>query len=210
MENVKSLKNLSAKMLKIMADVEYIQKTGVNQFHRYKYATESDVSKSFSKAMRENNVFMFSSVLDRQCNSYKTRGNKDAFLVTIKLEVTFVDAESGESFTSIFYGDGSDSDDKGVYKAITGAQKYALMKTFMVETGDDPERDNIELLKKDPEIDKEALMKSLESKANNGTEAFRHAWKNLTEQERLVAREKTEFFKTTANKADSLLQNKAS
>ncbi len=29
--------------------------------------------------------------------------------------------------------------DKGTYKAITGATKYALMKTFLLETGDDPE-----------------------------------------------------------------------
>ena len=29
--------------------------------------------------------------------------------------------------------------DKGIYKAITGANKYALLKTFLLETGDDPE-----------------------------------------------------------------------
>ena len=51
-----------------------------------------------------------------------------SFLVTVKIQVTFVDADSGERFSSNFYGDGSDHDDKGVYKAITGALKYALMK----------------------------------------------------------------------------------
>jgi hypothetical protein len=29
--------------------------------------------------------------------------------------------------------------DKGIYKAITGANKYALLKPFLLETGDDPE-----------------------------------------------------------------------
>ena len=29
--------------------------------------------------------------------------------------------------------------DKGIYKAITGANKYALLKTFLLEKGDDPE-----------------------------------------------------------------------
>lgn len=137
-----SLKNLAMKMIKIMQDVEYIQKTGFNSFHKYKYATDSDVAAAFSKAMRKHNVFMFSSILERSCDRYMTRGNKETFLITVKLEVTFVDADSGEQFTGTYFGDGSDSDDKGVYKAMTGAQKYALMKTFLVETGDDPERDN--------------------------------------------------------------------
>jgi hypothetical protein len=30
--------------------------------------------------------------------------------------------------------------DKGVYKAITGANKYVLFKLFQIETGDDPEQ----------------------------------------------------------------------
>ena len=31
--------------------------------------------------------------------------------------------------------------DKGVYKAITGANKYLLFKLFQIETGDDPENE---------------------------------------------------------------------
>ena len=31
--------------------------------------------------------------------------------------------------------------DKGVYKALTGANKYLLFKLFQIETGDDPEKD---------------------------------------------------------------------
>lgn len=39
-------------------------------------------------------------------------------------------------------GSGSTSDDKGSYKAMTGAFKYALRQTFRVPTGDDPEKVN--------------------------------------------------------------------
>ena len=38
-------------------------------------------------------------------------------------------------------GSGQDAGDKGIFKAISGAQKYALMKAFMIPTGDDPEQD---------------------------------------------------------------------
>ncbi len=133
------IKNLALKMVKIMDDVSYIQKSGYNSFHKYKYATDADVASAFSEALKNNKVCMFSSVVDRTSQVYQTRGNKNAFLVTVKIELTFVDADSGESFTVSCYGDGSDADDKAIYKAITGAQKYALLKTFLVATGDDPE-----------------------------------------------------------------------
>jgi hypothetical protein len=135
-------KAIATKMLAIMNEVQYIQKTGHNKFHNYKYAKESDISEAFSKALIKHKVFMFSSIVDYGCKAYETKKGEHRFLVTTKLNVKFVDADSGESFESVFYGDGADSDDKGVYKAITGAQKYALLKTFMVSTGDDPEQDD--------------------------------------------------------------------
>jgi len=142
---VKSLKTLATKMIAIMDDVSYIQKTGYNKFQNYKYAKESDIASAFSTAMKKHNVFMFTSILSRECTPYQTerqvKTGENTFLVTVQIQVTFVDAESGESFSGVFFGDGSDKGDKAVYKAITGAQKYALMKTFLCETGDDPERD---------------------------------------------------------------------
>lgn len=145
MEEEKSLKNLAAKMIAIMNDVGYVQKTGYNSFYRYKYATESDIAAAYASAMKKHKVFMFTSILSRECTAFQTdkqiKTGDSTFLITVKLQITFVDAESGERFTGIFFGDGSDKGDKGVYKAITGAQKYALLKTFLCETGDDPERD---------------------------------------------------------------------
>ena len=198
------LKNLATKMIHIMSDVEYIQKTGFNQFHEYKYATEADVAAAFAKAMQKHNVFMFSSILERHCQSYQTRGNKESFLITVKLQVTFVDAVSGEIFTGIFFGDGSDPDDKGIYKAITGAQKYALMKTFLAETGDDPERDDVTPPPK-PVIDKSQLITALEAKARQGTEVFRAEWRLLTQEQRDAVRDHTGVFQQLASQADQSL-----
>ena len=158
------MKNLAAKMIKIMEDVSYIQKKGFNAFQKYKYATESDVSTAFAESFKKNNVCMLTSVVERNCDTYKTAQGKDSFIVSVKMEVTFIDADSGESFTGTFFGDGTDSGDKGVYKAITGAQKYALMKTFMVSTGDDPECDHKEANYK-PEKDEKlmSVLKLIES-----------------------------------------------
>ena len=36
-------------------------------------------------------------------------------------------------------GEGADPGDKAPYKALTGALKYALLQSFLLATGDDPE-----------------------------------------------------------------------
>ena len=41
--------------------------------------------------------------------------------------------------------------DKGLYKAITGANKYFLFKLFQIETGDDPERDTAPVAQEAPQ-----------------------------------------------------------
>ena len=57
--------------------------------------------------------------------------------------------------------EGADSKDKGGFKAYTGALKYYLANTFMVATGDDPERDD-----RKPEEKKSEEKKPKELKAS--------------------------------------------
>jgi hypothetical protein len=47
-----------------------------------------------------------------------------------------------EFIETISYGDGIDSGDKAPGKAMTYSDKYALMKTYKIETGEDPDNDN--------------------------------------------------------------------
>jgi hypothetical protein len=44
-----------------------------------------------------------------------------------------------DRFTSEGFGYGTDNSDKGVGKSFSYAVKYALLKTFMIESGDDEE-----------------------------------------------------------------------
>src|SRR6202045_3796544 len=52
---------------------------------------------------------------------------------------TFIDVDTGEEITAKVAGQGLDSGDKAPYKAMTGALKYALLQSFLIATGDDPE-----------------------------------------------------------------------
>jgi len=52
---------------------------------------------------------------------------------------TFTDENSPEEITARVAGEGLDVGDKSSYKAMTGALKYALLQSFLLATGDDPE-----------------------------------------------------------------------
>ncbi|WP_233711134.1 ERF family protein [Lederbergia citrisecunda] len=134
-------KTLVKKLAEVMQEVKYIQKRGHNKFHNYKYATESDVSEKVREELAARNIMMIPNVVSHSNREHINAKGKTEYIATIMMEFRFIDGDSGEEITFHSIGEGQDAGDKAVYKAITGAQKYALMKAFMIPTGDDPEAD---------------------------------------------------------------------
>lgn len=125
-----------AKWAELVGEVGYIQKTGDNTFHKYRYTTEGDFLDAVRPVMvRLGLVFYPSKAEVIPTSSTST-------LITIKYVYTLVDSESGESVDMEVVAQGSDSQDKGAYKAATGARKYALRQLILAGTGDDPEEDD--------------------------------------------------------------------
>jgi hypothetical protein len=137
-----SEKTLVKKLAKVMTEVKYIEKKGYNKFNNYKYATESDVAEKVREVLAEQNVIMLPDVVEHTTREHVNRKGNTEYIATVKVKFTFFDGDSGEELAIHSAGEGQDAGDKAVYKAITGAQKYALMKAFMIPTGDDPEADN--------------------------------------------------------------------
>lgn len=135
-------KTLVKKLSEVMKQVKYIEKKGFNKFHQYKYATESDVAEKVREVLAEQNVMMIPSLVQHSMREHINAKGKTEYIVAVDMEFKFYDGDSGEEITFHMSGEGQDAGDKGIYKAITGAQKYALMKVFMIPTGDDPEADN--------------------------------------------------------------------
>ncbi|MBT2215871.1 ERF family protein [Virgibacillus dakarensis] len=137
-----SEKTLVKKLVKVMKEVQYIEKRGFNKFNNYKYATESDVAEKVREVLAEQNVIMLPDVTEHTTREHVNRKGNTEYIATVKVKFTFIDGDSGEELSIHSAGEGQDAGDKAVYKAITGAQKYALMKAFMIPTGDDPEADD--------------------------------------------------------------------
>jgi len=60
-------------------------------------------------------------------------------MARVVMSYTFSDVDSDEEIVAKVAGQGLDSGDKAPYKAMTGALKYALLQSFLLATGDDPE-----------------------------------------------------------------------
>jgi hypothetical protein len=132
---------LVKKLAKVMQQVKYIEKKGTNKFHNYKYATESDVAEKVREVLAEESVMMIPNMKEHSVRTHITAKEKTEYIATVLIEFTFMDGDTGETLSFCMAGEGQDAGDKAYYKAITGAQKYALMKAFMIPTGDDPEGD---------------------------------------------------------------------
>lgn len=135
-------KKLVKKLAHVMKQVKHIEKKGYNSFNNYKYATESDVAEKVREVLAEQDVIMLPDVVEHTTREHVNRKGNTEYIATVKVKFTFIDGETGEELSIHSSGEGQDAGDKAVYKAITGAQKYALMKAFMIPTGDDPEGDN--------------------------------------------------------------------
>ena len=133
--------SLARKLAWVMDQAGYVQKRGWNDFHKYHYVTEGDLVSTIRPLLAKIGVIIIPSVVEevRYPDAIQERNGMSS-LTSVTVQYTVTDGK--ETITFRMPGHGADKGDKGVYKAITGSMKYALMKLFMVETGDDPERDN--------------------------------------------------------------------
>ena len=138
------MKNILEKMHAIMKDLDYIQKDKTNSGQGYRYASESAIKAAVhSSLVKHRVVFQLSGSEPRhESHVLRTKSGETAILLTtIACTYRFWDVDSGECLEGPMPGTGVDNGDKGVYKAITGSLKYALMSNLVIETGDDPEED---------------------------------------------------------------------
>lgn len=153
MADAKGSTPLFAKLARILGEIGRVAKNGRNDHHGYDYVTEADLVEAVRGKLSEAGIAYFFSVVEvstrdvetviqnKKTESWDRIPAKAGAITTVLVEATFADSDSGETFSVQGAGQGQDAGDKGVYKALTGAQKYILMKTFLIATGDDPEGD---------------------------------------------------------------------
>jgi hypothetical protein len=122
-----------------MAEVRGVKKTGYNSAQGYRYASDADLLGPLQESMSRHGLMIHPGNVDLTQHPWPTKDGKPATLVTVVVTYWLRHA-SGESVQVQAPGQGWDFNDKGAYKAMTGAFKYMLRQTFAVPTGDDAER----------------------------------------------------------------------
>lgn len=129
------------KLHKAQASVSGIEKTGRNSHFNYDFFEEREVLRVAREALSDAGLVFFYSVDDVSDRAVTTSKGREELLTDVRMTCTIFDAEGGESVTGKAIGRGQDGQDKGVNKAIVAGLKYWLLKTLMIPTGDDTERD---------------------------------------------------------------------
>lgn len=140
--------NIYEKLLNITNEIKNVNKNlevGVGK-NSYKAVGEADVLSAVKELEAKYKIYSYPckrEVIDRailetekEYNGQITRGNQ----VFMRIETTyrFVNVDNPqETIDIITYGDGVDTQDKAPGKAMTYADKYALLKAYKIITGDD-------------------------------------------------------------------------
>jgi len=134
--------NLAKKIRAVQQGAANIPKNGYNDFHKYKYVLAADAVDAIRKMCVEQGlVFAAIGIVDTKlvAKIASDRG-KESLVWETTIRYLITDPDSGESVTFDWRGHGADPMDKGIFKAMTGTLKYALMQFFMVAGEDsDPE-----------------------------------------------------------------------
>ena len=136
------MKAIAKKLVRVMADCAYVQKSGTNDFHRYKYATAADVLEKVNASLVKHGVAVTAQAELIDLREVTTAKGNIERLATVRTTLTLVDSDSGEAMVSSGIGSGQDPGDKASMKASTASLKYAWMTTLAIATGDDPEADS--------------------------------------------------------------------
>ena len=136
-------KNVHQRIAAVMEKVSYIQreeKKGMT----YRVVSHDKVTALLRPAMMECGVACYPVRCDHTHNGNRAECSMTVRFVNIDAPTDFIDVQS--------FGYGVDTQDKGPGKAMSYAVKYALLKTFCLETGDDPDNESIQHTKEDPHV----------------------------------------------------------
>lgn len=140
--------NIFQKMSAVTAELQTVAKnltvsTGKN--NTYKAVSERDIIDAVKPIEVKHGIYSFPcdrQVIESQILESEYNGNKKTtFFSRIRVTYRFVNVDKPDEFIDmVTFAEGIDAQDKGSGKAMTYADKYALMKAYKISTGDDPDQ----------------------------------------------------------------------
>ena len=152
MNDVKEM-NIYEKTSAITAEIGVVEKNlnvKVNSNSSYKAVSERDVLDAVKPIEQKYRVYSYPAnrkivdcdVLTKETEYNGTITRTNTLFMRVETVYRFVNIDKPDEFIeTTVYGDGLDTGDKASGKAMTYADKYALMKAYKLSTGDDPDKE---------------------------------------------------------------------
>ena len=152
MNDVKEM-NIYEKMSAITAEIGVVEKNlnvKVNSNSSYKAVSERDVLDAVKPIEQKYRVYSYPAnrkivdcdVLTKETEYNGTITRTNTLFMRVETVYRFVNIDKPDEFIETTVdGDGLDTGDKAAGKAMTYADKYALMKAYKLSTGDDPDKE---------------------------------------------------------------------
>jgi len=166
MTEKKDSSNIHTAILAIMQSVGYVQKEKAKDSKiSYSLKTENAVLDALRPAMLENGVVMYPvSVKDVAHSSFEVGQYHTVWNRIVATHVYRFYHVPSDTYQDVeIFGDGADPGDKAGNKSMTVSKKYALLETFLLLTGDDPDETS------SPQDTKRAGTGKNQPQSNDGT-----------------------------------------
>lgn len=140
------VKTLGTLLGEVSAGLARIEKRGEapQSMGGFKFVRETDVVEALKPLLDERGILIRPDVEDIRLDLYPRQG-KDSPGVLATVKVAFYATRGAETqLLARTGGQGADTQDKAMGKAITAAKKQAFLIGFSIPTGDDPEATHLE------------------------------------------------------------------
>lgn len=143
--------NIFQRMLAATSEINRVAKNlkvDISKSQSYKAVAESDVLEAVKPIEEKYGIYSYPvSRTVIKDEAYTTtseydgrKSEKTTFFMRLATVYRFVNIDNPDDYIDITtYGDGVDTQDKAPGKAMTYADKYALLKAYKIQTGDDPD-----------------------------------------------------------------------
>ena len=155
--------NLHQKMLEVMKSIEYLNKDDKVSYGKtnYKAMSEEKVTMTVRKELVKQGIVVY---------PVEQSVVKDGQITTTNTTYKIVNVDDPEDYVFLASsGQGADTQDKGVGKAMTYSFKYMLLRTFAIPTGEDPDKISSDQIDDDNDINE---LKRILEKTETDVEKF--------------------------------------
>ena len=125
-------RNVLQRINAVMTELDYLQKEKKSGM-QYSFVSHDKVTGAIRPLLVKHGIACWPAAMEVKQEGNRTQLQCKVIFANIDDPADHIEVES--------IGYGIDSQDKGPGKAISYAVKYAMLKTFALETGDDPDND---------------------------------------------------------------------